>query len=125
MSILGPQLGRLTVATAIPFDDVPPHTTEVLDELDRQARLSRVEPAGQEVLYGQPAQALAIFAIDNHYDLLVVGTRSRGVSKAILGSTASALAGGCGVPVLMVSGPPGRDPQPLDGESTSGGRCGR
>ncbi len=102
VTMLGPRLGRLTLATAVAYDDVAPHTTEILRELDRRARLSGVAEVGQEVLHGQPARALAEFATGHGYDLLVVGTRGRGMAKAIMGSTASALAAGCAVPVLMV-----------------------
>jgi hypothetical protein len=36
------------------------------------------------------------------YDVLVVGSRGRGLTKAVQGSTASALADGCPVPALIV-----------------------
>ena len=102
VSMLGSQLGRLTLATVVPFDDVTPHTTEVLRELSRRSRLSGVPSVGQEVLHGQPARALSAFASAYGYDLLVVGTRGKGLSKTVTGSTADALAAGCPVPVLMV-----------------------
>lgn len=103
VSMLGPQLGRLTLAAVIPFDDVPPHTTTICAELDRHARLSGVAEVGEEILHGPPARALADFATSHGYDLLAVGTKGKGLSKAVLGSTAMELAGGRGVPVLMVS----------------------
>jgi nucleotide-binding universal stress UspA family protein len=123
VTMLGPQLGRLTLATAIPFDDVPPHTTEVFAELDRHARLSGVPTAGEEVLHGQPARALAEFASENGYGLLAIGTRGQGLSKAVMGSTATELAAGCPVPLLMVSGRSRTSARrPLARQATRGGR---
>lgn len=103
VSMLGPRLGRLTLAAVIPFDDVPPHATTVFAGLDRQASLSGVTEVGEEVLHGAPARALADFATSGGYALLAIGTKGKGLSKAVLGSTAMELAGGCRVPVLMVS----------------------
>ena len=103
LALLGPRLGRLCLATVLPFEDVPAHRAKALADLDRHAQLSGVAEAGQELLYGSPAQALADFAVAEGYALLVVGTRGAGISKAVVGSTASSLAAGSPVPVLMVS----------------------
>jgi nucleotide-binding universal stress UspA family protein len=103
VALLGPRLGRLTLATVVPFEGVPAHTRQAVAELERHARMSGAPAAGQELLRGQPARALTDFAVRNGYGLLVVGTRGRGLSKAVLGSTAGALAASCPVPVLMVS----------------------
>lgn len=108
VSMLGPQLGRLTLATVVPFDDVPSHTRNAIAELDRHARLSGVPAAGEELLYGPPARALADFASAGGYGLLVVGTRGGGLATTVLGSTASKLAAGSPVPVLVGAGTPGR-----------------
>ena len=102
VSLLGPQLGRLTLATVVPFEDFPAHAAEAMGELDRQACRCAVDAPGQELLRGQPARALGEFAAANGYALLVIGSRGRGLSKTVLGSTASALAVGCPVPVLMI-----------------------
>jgi len=101
VSLLGPQLGRLTLATVVPFDDVPNHTRQALAELDRHARISGVPAPGEELLYGQPARALVDFACRGGYDLLAIGGRGHGLTKAVLGSTAAALSSGCPVPVLI------------------------
>lgn len=101
VSLLGPQLGRLTLATVVPFDDVPAHTRRALAELDRHARLCGVPAPGEELLYGQPARALVDFACRGGYEVLAIGGRGRGLSKAVLGSTAATLSLGCPVPVLI------------------------
>ena len=106
VTLLGPQLGRLTLATVVPYDDVPVHTRTAIAELDRHARLCGVPAPGEELLHGQPARALTDFAVAGRYGLLVVGSRGGGLAKTVLGSTASALASGCPVPVLMGSGTP-------------------
>jgi len=106
VTLLGPQLGRLTLATVVPFDDAPSVSKRASEELERRARLSGVDSPGQALLHGQPAHALADFAAEEGYALLAVGTRGSGMSKRLLGSTARQLASGSQVPVLMVSADP-------------------
>ena len=103
ISLLGPRLGRVCLATVVPYEDVPEHRQRAVAELDRHARLSGITGAGQELLCGPPAEALGDFARAGEFDILVVGGRGRGLTKAVLGSTASALAAACPVPVLIVS----------------------
>lgn len=107
VSLLGPRLGRLCLATVVPYEDVPAHRDRALAELDRHARLSGIVGAGEEFLHGPPAQALGDFAVSGDYHILAVGSRGKGLSKAIIGSTATALAGECPVPVLIVGPRPG------------------
>lgn len=103
IGLLGPRLSRLRLATVVPFEDVPDHRRKAVAELARHARLSGISGAGQELLCGPPAEALSEFARAGGYELLVVGGRGRGLSKAVLGSTASALAASCSVPAMIVS----------------------
>lgn len=103
IALLGPRLGRLCLATVVPYEDVPDHERRALAELDRHARLSGVLGAGEELLHGPPAKALGDFALAGGYQLLVIGSRGNGLSKAVLGSTASALAVDCPVPAMIVS----------------------
>ena len=56
------------------------------------------------LLPGQPAEALQRLAAEGGYDLLVVGGRGTGLSKVLLGSTATALAAQAKVPVLLAGG---------------------
>lgn len=109
IALFGPRLGRLCLATVVPFEDVPDHRRRAVAELGRHARLSGVSGAGQELLCGPPAEALADFAQAGGYHVLVVGSRGKGLSKAVLGSTASALAAACPVPALIVSARPRSD----------------
>jgi nucleotide-binding universal stress UspA family protein len=83
-------------------------------ELERQAAAARSWLAGHglvpafthwepEVVLcaGPPAATLRHLAVDGRYDLLVVGCRGHGRGNALLGSTATALAAGSKVPVLL------------------------
>jgi nucleotide-binding universal stress UspA family protein len=52
---------------------------------------------------GRPAPAILDAVVDMHADLVVTSTRGRtGLSKALLGSVASALLSKCSVPVMVV-----------------------
>jgi nucleotide-binding universal stress UspA family protein len=104
ISLLGPRLGRLTVARVIPYD------APGGDEEAATARLKQLctEPsrstAGFEILRGQAVEALGRRGVEGGYQLLTIGTRGAGFSKAVLGSTASGLARSSKLPVLMVGG---------------------
>jgi nucleotide-binding universal stress UspA family protein len=52
---------------------------------------------------GQPAAELERMTAEDGYDLLVVGARGAGLSRALLGSVATTLAAGATVPVLIIS----------------------
>ena len=54
------------------------------------------------MLSGQPAHALAAYAGNNGYDLVVVGGRGRGLTKRLLGSCALQLAQDSPVPVVVM-----------------------
>jgi hypothetical protein len=41
IALLGPRLGRLCLATVVPFDDVPAHRRQAVAELHRYARFER------------------------------------------------------------------------------------
>jgi len=116
IEILGPSIRRLTLAAVVDFDRIGEHERELRRELDRQAdraddaicaRRAASGPAGLPgrcgtvVLKGRADHALAEEAARDGYDLLVVGARGAGVSKALLGSVASRLAGSGKVPVLI------------------------
>jgi len=106
VSLFGRRLGRLCLATVVPYEDVPAHTDSALAELHRRGRLSGVIGTGEELLHGPPAQALAEFAQSGGYHILAVGSRGKGLSKSIVGSTATALAANSPVPVLIVGPQP-------------------
>jgi nucleotide-binding universal stress UspA family protein len=96
VEILGPRIGRLTLAGVTEFDYGSPQaqadTERALESLRVMAASSTVSGPGIVVLSGRPADALTEYALRDGYQLLVVGRRGRGASKAILGSTAAQLA---------------------------------
>ena len=101
------RIGRLTLAGVIDYDSAisgRPWGTERLatEELERSAAAADVLEPGTVLLVGQPAAALMKHAAEEGYELLVVGRRGHGASKALLGSTAMRLAHAAGVPVLVV-----------------------
>jgi nucleotide-binding universal stress UspA family protein len=104
VELLGPRLGRLTIATVVPYDGGREAERMAIAALERQSgRIGGFVPQ-VEVLHGRPAAALSLRAAEAGYDLLVVGTRGAGLTKAILGSAAVALSHDSKVPVLLAGG---------------------
>lgn len=101
--LFGDRLGRLTVATVIPYDTSLVNERDANDLLDRTAHDAgdRVERA---LLHGQPATALREFAVTGHYDVVTIGRVGHGLSTALLGSTATRLAHVAEPPVLLFGG---------------------
>jgi nucleotide-binding universal stress UspA family protein len=54
-----------------------------------------------QIVAGQPGAALLELADAEDVDLVVVGRRGRGLSRAVLGSAAAALTTGARCPVLL------------------------
>ena len=123
LDLLGPQLGRLTLATVIDRDASVEHDRakdQARVELRRRADQVRMrlralaEDPDEEggripdliLVPGQPAEALQRLAVEGGYDLLTVGSRGTGLSKVLLGSTAATLAARSKIPVLLSGGLP-------------------
>jgi nucleotide-binding universal stress UspA family protein len=105
IQLVGTNIGRLTLASVVTFDEASRQSRE-----DEQRAVELLEAAassvgnhapGRVLLTGQPADALVKHAADEGYDLLAIGRRGRGASKALLGSTADRAARGP-IPVLVV-----------------------
>lgn len=106
VEILGPRIGRLTLAGVTDFDygssQAKTDTERALESLRAMVASSSVPGPGIIILSGRPADALTEYALRDGYQLLVVGRRGRGASKAILGSTAAQLAS-APIPVLVAA----------------------
>ncbi len=102
VALLGPRLGRLTVASVVAYGDVG-RPRELAEEGLRRLAADRPDQTlVLELLHGHPSVALGAFAAAGNYALIAVGTRGKGMSKAVLGSAASELARESTVPVLLV-----------------------
>lgn len=103
--MLGPQLGRLTLATVVDFDQ-----GELAGHSDADAARAMAARLGEAfaaydptvvVLTGRPAIELAKFAAARHATLLAVGGRGLGNTSALLRSVAEQLTRTSTVPVLL------------------------
>jgi len=101
ITLLGPRLGRLTLATVIPYDTGVDTKRTARAELERQGAAMEGR-ADLELLHGRPGPTLLQHAAERGYDLVVIGTRGTGASKALLGSTAVDVAESAKVPVLIM-----------------------
>ena len=107
--LMGPRLGRLTLAAVI---EHAYQKTPAGREEEKRAR-ARLEGAAKSIspmsaetvlLQGQPADALSRHADREGHNVIAIGSRGQGASKAILGSVASRLARHSPTPVLIASG---------------------
>jgi len=101
-ALFGASLGRVTLARAVPIDA----TADAEQIAERQLAVAlaahrEIDPS-TVVLRGEPVAALRDYADRLGYELLAVGTRGQGRTKAILGSVATGLARGGSIPVLLV-----------------------
>jgi nucleotide-binding universal stress UspA family protein len=106
IGLLGPRLGRLTLAAVVDYDiadgsSLAEDNERARGDLIRTANATALRPE-TVLLSGRPAEALRKFAVEEGYGLIVVGRRGRGASHVLLGSVASKLAHGGDVPVLIV-----------------------
>jgi nucleotide-binding universal stress UspA family protein len=101
MALLGPRLGRLTLATVIPYDTGVAGQRAARAELERQGAAVEAGPE-LEILHGRAGPALLQYAAEGGFDLLVIGTRGAGTAKSFLGSTAVDVAESAKMPVLFM-----------------------
>ena len=104
LDLLGERIGRLTVATVVPFGDIKEQERKATEGLRRLAARRPGREPELEILHGHPSTALGECAAEGGYQLVAVGTRGAGISKSLLGSAASELARESRVPVLLVGG---------------------
>lgn len=106
--LLGPRLGRLTLAEVLDADAVDDGADATGPVSRAHGRLRAIAERTSHshpdlvVLAGRPAEVLVEHAHQRGAALLVVGARGEGLSRAVLGSTAAALARVGDPPVLVV-----------------------
>jgi nucleotide-binding universal stress UspA family protein len=103
-SLFGPNIGRLVLANVTMFD----RSEQTRREEDQAVELLQAAATsvpefdpGRVLLTGRPADALIKYAIQEGFDLLAIGRRGSGATKALLGSTASRATNGP-IPVLVI-----------------------
>jgi nucleotide-binding universal stress UspA family protein len=120
LTLLGDRVGRTTVATVLDYETAGPSAHDVLhpgrwpeERAARTELAAAVETlravagieSGAVMLAGEPAAALATYAADQGFEVIVAGCRGRGLTKLLMGSCASRLASCASVPVLLVPSP--------------------
>jgi len=108
VDLFAPLIGRLTLAIVEDFDSAGSKTPldierKAVETLERAVSSVEAQHPSAIVLTGRPADALMRYAADEGYEVISIGRRGRGASKAVMGSTASRLTRGADVPVLVVS----------------------
>ena len=100
ISLLGPLIGRLTIATVLDHDiDGTSAGREARDRAEEMLSAHALLAAGlldrmpeTIMLIGRPADALAHHALAGNYHLILVAPRGKGASRVLFGSVASSLA---------------------------------
>jgi nucleotide-binding universal stress UspA family protein len=101
----------LNVAMAVNLPDMPEGDDSGMEgssyhlELERAAEIARQEnvPVVTHMLLGSVADTLFRFAVDNEFDLVVVGARGRhAVKRFLLGSVSTHLTVNLDCPILVV-----------------------
>ena len=109
--LVAPVAGRVLLATVVSSDAADGGQDDRLAAArDLLARHRHELPEGRvavetQVVAGQPAPALLALADEEDVDLVAVGRRGRGLSRAVLGSAAARLSTDARCPVLL-AGPP-------------------
>lgn len=119
LALLSDRITSLTLATVLDYDSSGLYSgaerqAAAYERLRDTAAELGFEPVETELLFGQPAKALVSFAEEAGFELLVVGPRGRGLSKALVGSVSSALLSDSPIPVLV--GPTAQPGHPPSGE---------
>lgn len=107
VKLFATRIGRLTLANVEDFDSagsfMPLEVEErAVETLERLASSTGSPKPGSVILTGRPANALAKYATEEGYQVIAIGRRGHGASNAIMGSTATRLARGADLPVLIV-----------------------
>lgn len=120
VSLFGDRISSLTLASVLDMDSAGSFSgidtqAGACEDLARCADRIDYEPVEIELLYGPPADALARFAEELGIELIVVGARGRGMSRAVFGSVTRSLVGRSGVPVFVGPGRTGSNRRRLVG----------
>lgn len=122
VDILGSRLGELVLCAVVDYeaqidpsgDLVPPGAYDAeAREMLEAVRVELGQWSGSDptsvLLAGRPADALRRHAEESGTDLVVIGSRGRGLTKRLLGSCAAAMTHGSRVPVVLMPDPLAED----------------
>ncbi|HZJ28160.1 MAG TPA: universal stress protein [Acidimicrobiia bacterium] len=109
LDLLGDRVGSITLAAVLDYDtaqsDRPwserDHAEAALADAAELATQRTGRAPTTTVLAGVPAHALADHAVEAGAELLAIGSRGHGATKAVLGSVATHLAASAPIPVLV------------------------
>lgn len=108
VALFGDRMSSLTLASVLDKDSAGSFSgmgdqLEACEELRRCADEIDYEPVEIELLYGPPARALANFAEEQGVELIIVGARGHGMSRALFGSVTRDLVGRSDLPIFVGS----------------------
>jgi nucleotide-binding universal stress UspA family protein len=101
INVLGPRIGKRALAVVVPFEGKLSGTSAARHVIEAAADVSSAPTTIQ--LTGDPADQLANLVERDCYDLLVVGTRGKGLSPTLLVSVARKRLQLAPVPLLVVN----------------------
>jgi nucleotide-binding universal stress UspA family protein len=106
IDLFGGRISSVTLATVVSHEARDSYTgretqTEARQLLDEVAKQVLYDPVDKIVLFGRPEQQLSEFARTSGMEMIVVGSKGKGATKALLGSVSSALVGAVELPVFV------------------------
>ena len=106
LELFGDKVTNLTLVSVLDYDSSGPFSgigaqSKAYDRLVAVATEIGFQSVELEILYGRPSTELAVFARDAGIELIVIGARGEGMSRALLGSVSSELIGTSEVPVFV------------------------
>jgi nucleotide-binding universal stress UspA family protein len=109
VELFGDRISSLTLARVLDYEAAGSYSgmraqAEACEELGRVSDEIDYQPLDIQLLYGAPGRSLAEFASDEGIELIVVGARGRGMTRALFGSVARDLVGRSKIPVLVAPG---------------------
>ncbi len=105
IELLGPRLGRLTLAAVVPYECGREVEAAARQTLELEHRSLEVDGLGAELHRGPTARVLADQATAGRYDVLAIGARGRGRAH-MFGSVAAELSRTSPVPLLVCGAAP-------------------
>lgn len=122
VELLDDRISSLSLARVLDYETAGPRSgmpaqAEAFEAVSRLSDEIDFHPVNIELLFGSPGPALISFAENQGFELIVVGARGKGMTRALFGSVASELVGHSPIPVLV-----GPRFEPTERDETGSGR---